>query len=126
MALGIRYKLWQMGFLMETSDKPDVTALQKYLDTNDLKKYAEAEHLRWLAYLRTEDNQKMSVEKAEIIAKNSPELMKKLGTSVYLGMHMDMIPLYDISDATKEINRRCFENKLLAPQKDTTDTDEFI
>lgn len=126
MALSIRYKLWQMGFSMQKSDTPDVTALQNYLDTNNLKKYAEAEHLRWLAYLRTEGNQKMSVEEAEIIAKTSPELMKKLGTSVYLGMHMDMIPLYDISDATNEINRRCFENKLFAPKKDTTDTDEFI
>ncbi len=126
MALSIRYKLWQMGFSMQQADTPDVTALQNYLDANDLKKYAEAEHLRWLAYLRTEGSRKMSVEDAEMIAKTSPELMRKLGTSVYLGMHMDMIPLYDIHDATEEINRRCVENKFFAPKKDTTGTDEFI
>ncbi|MBR1529570.1 MAG: hypothetical protein IJ642_09775 [Oscillospiraceae bacterium] len=126
MALSISYKLWQMGFSMKPSAVPDVTVLKQYLADTDLTRCAEAEHQRWLAYVRSEGSRRMSVEDAEIIAGNAPQLMKKLGNSVYLGMHMDMIPLQEISAATAEINRRCAENTSFAPKKDTTHTDEFI
>lgn len=126
MALSIRYQLFRMGFCMKKASEPNTVLLRQFLDTQALNVYAEAEHKRWLAYLRTEGNRKMSVQQAEAIAKAAPELMKKLGSSVYLGMHADMVPAKDITSVTKEINDRCKDNAIFAPKKDTAGTDEFI
>lgn len=125
MALSIRYKLHQMGFRMERSEEPDVAVLQEFLDNSDIEKYCEAEHRRWMTYMRTEGNRVMTVSQAETIAHKAPQLLKKLGNSVYMGMHMDIVPFYEISEKTKDINNRC-KDLDIKPKEDTFNKDDVI
>ncbi|MDE6780421.1 MAG: hypothetical protein K2J40_03050 [Ruminococcus sp.] len=132
MALSIKYKLWQMGFTLERCENGDIPdydefeKLKKYIAENNLDDFSEAEHRRWMAYIRTEGNSRMTVDEAEMIIRKNPPLMKKLGNSVYLGKHMDLIPQNEITTVTNEINERCKDIQNVAPKNDTTETDKDI
>lgn len=130
MALSLKYKLYMLGFdiVKESDCKDDMEKLKEKLSSVNIDAISEAEHRRWMAYLRTEGYSYASAEQAAGFIKSpySDNLNNKPGQSIYMSMHMDICDMNNITSNTKKFNNLMEEAGFEFRKKDTTSTDRYI
>lgn len=129
-ALSIKYKLDFLGFELSKEDNgcDDFEMLKECINNCELNDISEAEHRRWMAYMRTEGYTHATAEQA-VGFKMSPYsdiISNKNGQSIFMSMHMDICDMDKITPLTKMFNDIMKKYNPEETKKDTTDTDKFI
>ena len=131
MALSLKYKLYMLGFdIVKEIDckENDMEKVREILSNVNIDAVSEAEHRRWMAYLRTEGYSHASPKQAAGFIKSpySNNINNKPGQSIYMTMHMDICDMSEITPNTKKFNNLMEELNLDLRKKDTTNTDRYI